>query len=479
MSSWIKGTLSAALILFSVFLFFHAYNVWVLSHRLNPTLFLNSESEKLPVYVGLGLVGLASGLFLLRGKGLEFSQLRRKVLSVVLIFLGSLFLFEAYNTWMVYNDVFYMTKDAIHVLSFTQELHAPVSTPNVALVSWFLKDWQQSISRPCQILPFFVIVGAILLLIGILKATRPKRLKIRNLIRATPFGVPMALSGFLYFYAYYMWIGHYIGQDMWYPFYVVDMEGHRLLPLIEIEGHRFLPLVAASPWFVGPLDQWLPYYIVTGFVSLAIGLIATYRASNTQMLKSANIILSGSITVFGEFMIFYGYNFMAYYVKGYHMYVGTGPYPEVARLPLYFIAGFVSFATALIITYRAVKTKPSELTKAALSTILLATGSILIYDAYTISVTYNVWAWGHSPDHMHTFFAGLQQAYQWLPLYIAVALTSIASGLIIAYKTHKTLRELARTEFQNDGLLLLSPLSVLSRYPVTNHCRNDVYEQEK
>jgi len=420
MSDWIKAALSAILLVLAVFLFFHAYNVWLLSHRVNRVPVFNIESEKLPVYTGLGLGGLVLGLFLLIGRGLE-RQLRRKVLMVVLIFLGSLLLFQAYSVWITYQDVSYMTASTVDALSYIKDI--PLVAPFTSLVSWFLQDWQKGVSRPYQTLPFYIIVGAILLLIGISKATQPEKLKMRDLIKTAPSEIPIVLSMFLYFYAYYMWVGHYIGQYSMYAPY------------------RLLPFVAADPWLFGPLDSWLLYYVWVGLVSLAVGLITTHRIFNAQMSKLPRMILLGSITVFGEFMIFYGYNILVYYLVEPKFVSPIVPYPDAtAGLPLYFIAGLLSFPSGLIMIYKATKTDHSKLSNLTLSAILVVTGSLLIHDAYSISVRYNEFRYNNfiqGWSRGNAVLVGLQIAYQWLPLYITVALTSIASGLIIAYKTFK------------------------------------------
>lgn len=91
------------------------------------------------------------------------------------------------------------------------------------------------------------------------------------------------------------------------------------------------------------------------------------------------------------------------------------------------------FALASIFIYKALKTEIHKLSIGLTSAILIITGSFLIYDAYQISLEYH-----YGPRKLYLYFAGLQAAYQWLPLYIAVALISLGFGLIIAYKTLKT-----------------------------------------
>jgi len=145
--------------------------------------------------------------------------------------------------------------------------------------------------------------------------------------------------------------------------------------------------------------------------------------------------------VFGEFMIFYGYNILVYYLVEPKFVSPIVPYPDAtAGLPLYFIAGLLSFPSGLIMIYKATKTDHSKLSNLTLSAILVITGSLLIHDAYSISVRYNEFRYNNfiqGWSRGNAVLVGLQIAYQWLPLYITVALTSIASGLIIAYKTFK------------------------------------------
>lgn len=188
----------------------------------------------------------------------------------------------------------------------------------------------------------------------------------------------------------------------------------------------------------------MPLYITAGFISFASGLMIVYKALETQSSKLVKAVSSGSLMVFGGFLISDGYKiFMIYYALSRSPGIAeiiVSRYPWIGWWPLYFVAGFVSLGFGSIITYKLLKNQPSRLLKAILSAILLFTGSLLIFDSYLISVEYHTRAHliQEHPLAYDDYFEGLRAAYQWLPLYIVVSIFYLAYGLVIAYKTFKT-----------------------------------------
>lgn len=101
-------------------------------------------------------------------------------------------------------------------------------------------------------------------------------------IRGILSGSLIVFSAFLIFYAYYMWIGYYA------------------VKLLRFEIF----------W----LDGFVPLYITAGFISFASGLMAIYKALKTQPSKLVKAMSSGSLMVFGGFLISHGYQlFRSYY----------------------------------------------------------------------------------------------------------------------------------------------------------------------
>ena len=133
-------------------------------------------------------------------------------------------------------------------------------------------------------------------------------------IRGILSGSLIVFSGFLIFYAYYMWIGYYA------------------VKLLRFEIF----------W----LDGFVPLYITAGFISFASGLMVVYKALETQSSKLVKTVSSGSLIVLGGFLISHGYQlFRSYYALNYYPSIAEiifSRYPWVRWWPLYFVAGFVS-----------------------------------------------------------------------------------------------------------------------------------------
>jgi len=171
------------------------------------------------------------------------------------------------------------------------------------------------------------------------------------------------------------------------------------------------------------------------------------------MQKWAKAVFSTVLLAFGGFLIFYAYYT---WIRHYEVkFLGLWPIPLDQLLPLYHVDGLISFAIGLIITYKALKAETQKLPGSIISAILIITGSFLTYDIHKLSVGYHQtkgFLEKHSvPSLAYEDFVGLLTAYQWMPLYIAVAVASIIAGLIIAYKIFKTPRIHPHKDTQNSS----------------------------
>lgn len=124
-----------------------------------------------------------------------------------------------------------------------------------------------------------------------------------------------------------------------------------------------------------------------------------------------------------------------------------GFYQSYPLLSLYILAGAASFLFAVTIAFETLAEHMSRGKKALLSMflllVLLSISSLLLYDAYTTLLLFRDTMSYDVPP-----FLGIPQRYHWIPIYIVVALVSLATARAIAYKAFKT-----PTDKDEDGFL--------------------------
>jgi len=205
------------------------------------------------------------------------------------------------------------------------------------------------------------------------------------------------------------------GSFLIYDSYLISARSHQALDFLL--RHSLPSTVAESFEALLTAYQWLPLYTAFALTCIALGLIIAYKTLSAVTINSATGIYLGGLMVFSSYLVYEAYRSMIW--------------PWYQWLPLYYVVGLISFAIGLIITHKALNTQKFRFVKKIVSVTLAVIGLFLIYDAYNINVEYYQIFSNHVPTSLLT-------PYQWLPLYFVFALASIASGLVIAYKTFKT-----------------------------------------